>query len=63
MGNKVNINTNNTCYTPTKQKKSLDILGIFGRESFEKPKTRSATKSTRDCLYAEDKIFENYDST
>jgi hypothetical protein len=54
MGNKVNITT----YTPTKPKKGIDLLGLFNRNG----KTKSAGKPSRDCLYAEDKLFENYDS-
>jgi hypothetical protein len=56
MGNKVN----STSYTPTKPKKGIDLLGLFGERENDS-RTRSA-KINRDCLYAEDKIFENYES-
>ena len=54
MGNKVG---NRNLYTPDKKTNSIDILGIFSTE----PKVKSANKN-RDCLYAEDKLFENFDS-
>ena len=54
MGNKVG---NRNLYTPDKKTNSIDILGIFSTE----PKVKSANKN-KDCLYAEDKIFENFDS-
>jgi hypothetical protein len=53
MGNKIG---NNTTYTPQKKSNVIDILGIFNNDS----KTKSAKPSDR--LYADDKLFENFDS-
>ena len=54
MGNKVG---NNTTYTPQKKSNGIDILGIFSNDI----KTKSANKSS-DRLYADDKLFENFES-
>ncbi len=54
MGNKVG---NKTTYTPQKKSNVIDILGIFTNDN----KTKSASKAS-DRLYADEKLFENFDS-